>query len=79
MADVVKDVKADKNIEVALLIGANCLAALEPMDIITSQHGGPYAFKTKLGWCVVGPVNGNSEMKLKVNNIAVQGAEIAMK
>ena len=75
LADVVKDVKTDKNIEVGLLIGANCPAALEQLDIIPSQHGGPYAFKTKLGWCVVGPVNGNSEMKLKVNKIAVQGAD----
>ena len=45
------DVQAD------LLIGANCMKALEPTKIIDNEGGGPYAYKTRLGWCVVGPIN----------------------
>ena len=44
----------DDNQEVSLLIGANCVRALEPREVISSQNGGPYAFKTLLGWCIAG-------------------------
>ena len=37
------------NIEVGMFIGANCMKALEPMEIISSRNGGPHAYKTKLG------------------------------
>ena len=36
-----------------MLIGANCMKALEPMEIISSRNGGPHAYKTKLGWCII--------------------------
>ena len=52
----------DDNVQVGLLIGANCTKALEPMKIIPSQYGGTYAYKTKLGWCVVGPITCTEEM-----------------
>ena len=32
------------------------LKALELIEIITSKNDGPYPCKTKLGWCIVGPV-----------------------
>ena len=32
------------------------MQALEPVDVISSQCGGPYAFCTILGWCIVGPI-----------------------
>ena len=44
------------NIEVGMLIGANCVKALEPMEIISNMNGGPYAYRTKLRWCFVGPI-----------------------
>ena len=44
------------NKEVSLLFGANCVRALEPREVISTQNGGLYAFKTLLGWCVVGPM-----------------------
>ena len=34
------------DISVGLLIGANCTKALEPIEILQSRNGGPYAFKT---------------------------------
>ena len=39
---------------VGLLIGANCPKALEPREVIHSEENGPYAYRTILGWCVVG-------------------------
>ena len=41
---------------VDLLIGADCIKALEPLEFIKSQSNGPYAYRTKLGWCIVGPI-----------------------
>ena len=38
-------------------MGANCMKTLEMTRILQSQDGGPYAYKTRLGWCVVGPIN----------------------
>ena len=42
--------------QVKLLIGANCPRTLEPVHVIASRDGGPYAMKTVLGWCIVGPL-----------------------
>ena len=62
--------KIDRNLGVKLLIGANCLKALEPQEVISSQGDGPYAFKTKLGWCVVGSISdGTYQNKFHCNGI----------
>ena len=42
--------------KVELLVGANCPRALAPVQVIASRDGGPYAMKTVLGWCIVGPI-----------------------
>ena len=56
-----------------MLIGANCMKALEPVEIIAGQNGGPYAYKTKLGWCIFGPIVCNrNEEAFKCNRIAVK-------
>ena len=52
--------KMDRNLDVKLPIGANCLKALEPQEVISRQGDGPYTFKTKLGWCVLGPISDGS-------------------
>ena len=39
-----------------MLIGANLMKVLEPLEVIPSQEDGPYAFRILLGWCIVGPV-----------------------
>ena len=51
-------INEDDNISVRLLIGANCMKGLEAIDVIPSKNNRPYAIKTRLGWCIVGPVNG---------------------
>ena len=45
------------NISVRLLIEANSTKTLEPIEIFHSRNDRPYAFKTRLGWCVVGRVD----------------------
>ena len=44
------------NIEIGLIIGANCTKALETEEVIPSKDGGQFACKSLLGWCVVGPL-----------------------
>ena len=40
-----------QGISIGLLIGGNCSKALEPLEVIPSEQGGPDALKTLLGWC----------------------------
>ena len=70
---IIPEMKIDKVLEVELLIGANCLRALEPQEVISSQYDGPYAFKTRLGWCIVGPITeGYQDRRFHCNKIAVE-------
>ena len=45
------------SVPVGLLIGANFLSVLELTEFIGSKAGGPYAYKTKLGWCIVSSID----------------------
>ena len=45
-----------QGISIDLLIGGNCSKASEPLEFIPSDQGGTYAFKTLLGWCIVGTI-----------------------
>ena len=54
-------------------IGVNCMKELEPMDIISSKNGGPYACRTKVDWCIVAPITtSRSERSVKCHRIAVK-------
>ncbi|XP_066913533.1 uncharacterized protein [Clytia hemisphaerica] len=44
------------SLKIGILVGGNCPKAIEPVKTIASQDDGPFAYKTKLGWCVVGPI-----------------------
>ena len=37
-----------------ILIAAYCSKATEPIEVIPSQEGGPYTFRTILGSCIIG-------------------------
>ena len=63
------------NISVDLLIGANCVEALQPLEVIPSQQDGPYAYRTILGWCVVGQIVDEKPDAVSCNWIAVPQAE----
>ena len=61
------------DIQVGLLVGANCMKALEPTRIIHGEGGGPYAYKTRLGWGVVGPIDCISKgITTSCNRVAVR-------
>ena len=52
------------------------MKALEPIDVIPSKNNGPYAIKTRLGWYIVGPVDGTrSRQGIHCNRIAVKPAD----
>ena len=56
-----------------LLMGANCMKALEPTKIIYIEGGGPYAYITRLAWCVVEPINCmNKRITTSYNHVAVR-------
>lgn len=63
----------EKDIEVRLLIGANYIRALELQEVIPSTNGGPFAFSSQLGWCVVGPLaKAKRKGAISCNRIVVQ-------
>ena len=67
------EIVQNDDVHVGLLIGENCMKALEPTGILQSQDVGPYAYKTRLGWCVVGPLNCTSEdCSTSCNKVAVK-------
>ena len=46
----------DKNVEVGLIIWANCVKALEPLEFIPSKNDGLCAYKAALSWRIVEPL-----------------------
>ena len=58
---------------VTLRISANCVKALEPYELTASKKGRPYAFRTLLGWYIVGPMySQNKSENLSCNKIMVK-------
>ena len=54
----IKDIEADlppqlPNAKISLLIESNCPKALQPIDVLASKAGGPFAIKTFAGWAIV--------------------------
>ena len=43
---VAKNLATDDEVSIKILIGATCVQALHPLDVISSQCGGPYVFRT---------------------------------
>ena len=56
LKQVMKHLPTNEHVPVGILIGSNCSRALEPMAVIQSRNAGPFATKTRLGWCVTGPM-----------------------
>ena len=53
---ITSDITQTDGIKVGLLIGANCMKALEPLKVISSVDGGPCTYQTRIGWCILGPI-----------------------
>ena len=75
LENVINQLTFSDDISVGLLIGPNCTKALEPIEILQSKNGGPYAFKTRFSWCVIGPVNRTKRNKISCNQTAVNQAD----
>ena len=58
--------KLDADIEIGLLIGCNCPRTIKPKELITGKSEDPYAVRTSLGWCIVGPVTSTQSDSLLV-------------
>ena len=76
LQEMSEEISHSDDVTVELLIGANSTRALEPVQVITSRDGGPYAVKTVLGWCIAGPIAciNSRNGSLTCNRIAVQEA-----
>ena len=66
----------DKNLDVGILIGSNCPKAIKPKEVIAGKGEDPYAVRTLLGWCIVGPAS-LSETPLDVDGVAMCNRIIA--
>ena len=74
LKSILKHLPSDNcTLKVGILIGLNCPRALEPHQVIQGRNGGPFAMKTKLGWCVGGPMV-SSTNKLGCHRVGVQPA-----
>jgi hypothetical protein len=69
------------DVPVGLLIGSNCVKALQPIKVIPSSGDGPFAVKYRHGWTINGPLrmqksdNGIPEVTC-CNRIIVQEVKV---
>ena len=62
----------DPSLPIGLMIGGNCPQALTPLEAIEDPHNiGPFAKRSRLGWCIVGPISSNCESNIKCNNTRI--------
>ena len=55
IADEIPEFDAD--VPIRLLIDVNCPTALRPIKVVKEANNGPFAQKTVLGWCIIGPMS----------------------
>ena len=59
----------------ALLIGVNCMKALEEIQVIKSENGCLYDYIIRLGWWIVEPIaNGDSKVLISCHWVTVRDA-----
>ena len=58
--------------EVGLLLGNDCGYAMEPIEIVPSENGGPYAIRTRYGW-ILGGVQ-RQKVSAQVNKLSLADA-----
>ena len=50
LSEIAKEISEHRpNLEIRLLIGSNCPAALEPLEVVPSQGDGPFAVRLRHG------------------------------
>ena len=45
------------NLGIGVLIGSNCPAAMEPLEVVPGGDTGPYAMRLRNGWTLTGPLH----------------------
>ena len=68
----------EQDLDIGLLIGSNCPAALVLLEVIPNMGNGPFALKLNLGWTVSCPLQVTTETsmsKVTVNRIVVREME----
>ena len=73
IADEIPDY--DRDLDIDLLIGSKCPAALVPHEVVPNVGDGPFALKLNHGWTVSGPLQVKAETstnKVTVNRIVVR-------
>ena len=45
----------DESLSIGVLIGSNCPLVIKPKEVIAGKSEDPYAVRSLLGWCIVGP------------------------
>ncbi|XP_003724582.2 uncharacterized protein LOC100890015 [Strongylocentrotus purpuratus] len=58
--------------DVGILIGNNIPKASEPLEVIHSEHDGPFAFRTLLGWAVCGLSKSDESQRISAHHVSVQ-------
>ena len=74
--EIHREISQSSDVDIGLLIGANCSKSLEPNKIIPSRNGKPHAFRTILRWCVVGPVQKEVDLERNLSCHRVSVTEI---
>ena len=55
IADEISEFDAD--VPIGLLIGVNCQTAFRLIKVVREASNGPFAQKTVIGWCIIGPMS----------------------
>ena len=66
-----------ETLDVGILIGSNSPGAIKPKEVISSKAQDPYAVRTLLGWCIVGPANPSVEATSDEDRLATCNRIIA--
>ena len=74
LKEVMHSLSREKDLPFGLLIGRNCPKALEPMQVIPSTNGGPFAERTRLGWCISEEMGDNETTVIKCNRVSMCAA-----
>ena len=69
--------KPRDDVEIGLLIGANCPRAIKPREVIPGADDDPYAVRTSLGWGIIGSISATKETEdmVGVNNVVSRVVE----
>ena len=69
----------DPTVPIGLMLGGDCPKANEVVEVIPSANSGPYGKRTRLGWCIIGPIASCSASKFIHSNYTNLRGKIPVK